>query len=181
MLPRQRIASVAYAMAAGTGGIPSGGIIMWSGTEDDIPDGWVLCDGKNYTPDLRDKFIVGAGDQSEGAKYAPENEGGQDKISLAHSHSINAESPGTNAAGVHHHYIQGDLYNHIGDTKDGADDGNKDVGCENHGHRLELNTWDAGSHSHVVNAHSHNGATGSGLSTVDILPPYFALCFIMKK
>ena len=33
---------------------------MWSGTIADIPEGWVLCDGDNETPDLRDKFVVGA-------------------------------------------------------------------------------------------------------------------------
>lgn len=37
--------------------IPSGLIAMWSGTE--VPDGWVLCNGENDTPDLSDKFIVG--------------------------------------------------------------------------------------------------------------------------
>lgn len=40
---------------------PSGGIIMWSGAVNDIPVGWALCDGSNGTPDLRDRFIVGAG------------------------------------------------------------------------------------------------------------------------
>ena len=44
----------------GVSGIPSGFIGMWSGTTDTIPSGWVLCDGNNSTPDLRNKFIVGA-------------------------------------------------------------------------------------------------------------------------
>ena len=41
--------------------VPQGGIIMWSGAISAIPSGWVLCDGNNNTPDLRTKFIVGAG------------------------------------------------------------------------------------------------------------------------
>ena len=41
--------------------IPIGGIIMWSGSIVSIPNGWRLCDGTNGTPDLRDKFVVGAG------------------------------------------------------------------------------------------------------------------------
>ena len=41
-------------------GVPRGGIIMWSGSIADIPNGWALCDGANGTPDLRDRFIVGA-------------------------------------------------------------------------------------------------------------------------
>lgn len=40
----------------------SGGIIMWSGAVVDIPAGYVLCDGNNDTPDLRNRFLVGAGD-----------------------------------------------------------------------------------------------------------------------
>lgn len=39
--------------------VPVGGIIMFSGTT--IPEGWLLCDGANGTPDLRDKFVVGSG------------------------------------------------------------------------------------------------------------------------
>ena len=39
-----------------------GMIILWSGSEASIPSGWSLCDGTNGTPDLTDKFVVGAGD-----------------------------------------------------------------------------------------------------------------------
>lgn len=54
-----------------TGPVPTGGIIMWSGSSTAIPSGWGLCDGSTYTksdgsgnvtvPDLRNKFIVCAG------------------------------------------------------------------------------------------------------------------------
>jgi len=45
--------------------IPSGQIIMWYGSSGQIPYGWWLCDGSIApngirTPDLRDKFIIGA-------------------------------------------------------------------------------------------------------------------------
>lgn len=40
--------------------VKSGIIVMWSGTIASIPTGWYLCNGSNGTPDLRDKFIVGA-------------------------------------------------------------------------------------------------------------------------
>jgi hypothetical protein len=74
MTPRTRLASGGYAYKAEKAEhavtadsltveietIPSGGIIMWSGTIASIPAGWVLCDGSNTTPDLRDKFVVGA-------------------------------------------------------------------------------------------------------------------------
>ena len=41
--------------------IPTGIISMWSGALNAIPSGWALCNGENGTPDLRDKFVVGAG------------------------------------------------------------------------------------------------------------------------
>lgn len=39
----------------------TGAIVLWSGAIVDIPSGWVICDGNNGTPDLRDSFVVGAG------------------------------------------------------------------------------------------------------------------------
>ena len=41
--------------------IASGFIILWSGLVSAIPIGWLFCNGTNGTPDLRDRFIVGAG------------------------------------------------------------------------------------------------------------------------
>ncbi len=45
--------------AAGT--VPPGGIIMWSGSPASAPPGWALCNGANGTPNLTDRFIMGAG------------------------------------------------------------------------------------------------------------------------
>ena len=45
--------------AAVSGGLPSGVIMMWSGAANDIPSGFVLCNGNNNTPNLLDKFVVG--------------------------------------------------------------------------------------------------------------------------
>jgi hypothetical protein len=56
------------------GGVPSGGIIMWSGSIVNIPSGFALCDGTNGTPDLTDRFVVGAG----GSKYSVDDTGGTD-------------------------------------------------------------------------------------------------------
>jgi microcystin-dependent protein len=53
-------------------GFPSGGIIMWSGSIVSIPSGWLLCDGTNGTPNLQDKFVVGAG-----STYAVAGSGGE--------------------------------------------------------------------------------------------------------
>lgn len=51
--------------------VPRGGIILWSGSIASIPTGWQLCDGTNGTPDLRNRFIVCAGDT-----YAVNDTGG---------------------------------------------------------------------------------------------------------
>ena len=51
--------------------IPTGIIAIWSGATNAIPTGWLICDGTNSTPDLRDKFIVGAG-----STYSPGATGG---------------------------------------------------------------------------------------------------------
>jgi hypothetical protein len=44
-------------------GVPSGGIVMWSGSTTNIPSGWTLCDGTDGAPDLRNRFVAGAGDE----------------------------------------------------------------------------------------------------------------------
>ena len=64
--------------------IPSGVIVMWSGSIATIPSGWYLCDGNNSTPDLRNRFIVGAG-----STYSVAGTGGSaDAIVVSHTHSI---------------------------------------------------------------------------------------------
>lgn len=72
--------------------LPIGSIIMWSGTISTIPTNWNLCDGSNGTPDLRNRFVVGAG-QDDGeyipgnnavgtGYYSPGSTGGEDKHKL---------------------------------------------------------------------------------------------------
>lgn len=81
--------------------IPSGIIAMWSGASNAIPTGWVLCNGQNGTPDLRNRFIVGAG-----SSYSVGNTGGSDTVSLntnqipAHSHGFSLSAV---SAGAHTH------------------------------------------------------------------------------
>ncbi len=70
--------------------IVAGVINAWSGSVVSIPSGWALCDGTNGTPDLTDKFIVGAGDT-----YAPGNNAGahvHDFTSDGHEHVLPSAS-----------------------------------------------------------------------------------------
>ena len=69
-------------------GIVAGMILMWSGSTTSVPEGWNLCDGTNGTPDLRNRFIVGAG-----SSYSVGSKGGSDTVTLttaqipSHSHT----------------------------------------------------------------------------------------------
>lgn len=70
------------------GSIPSGMIAIWSGAIGSIPSGWVLCNGSNGTPDLRNSFVLGAGDT-----YSVGQTGGsKDAIVVSHSHTITGGS-----------------------------------------------------------------------------------------
>jgi microcystin-dependent protein len=97
-----QIATTAFATAAAFAAFPSGGIIMWSGSIASIPLGWLLCNGTSGTPDLRDRFIVGAG-----STYAVNATGGFATYSLStaqlpsHTHSISASGT-TSTADVNH-------------------------------------------------------------------------------
>jgi len=75
---------------SGVSGIPTGLIAMWSGATNAIPSGWELCDGNNGTPDLRNKFIVGANTSTGDTTYpgvSVGSTGGQaDAIVPDHTH-----------------------------------------------------------------------------------------------
>lgn len=73
----------------------TGLIVMWSGTLDDIPSGWALCDGTNGTPDLKRKFIIGAS-----ITLPPGREGGE----LTHNHIF--------TTGPHEHDFTSDNHTH---------------------------------------------------------------------
>ena len=70
--------------------VPTGGIILWSGAQAAIPTGWLLCDGTSGTPNLRDRFVVGAG-----SAYSVGATGGSaDAIVVSHTHTATVTDPG---------------------------------------------------------------------------------------
>ena len=162
---------------AATGGIPSGGIIMWSGAVSAIPAGWVLCNGSNSSPDLRNRFVVGAG-----SSYAVNATGGTDSVSLstanipAHSHSFSGSGT-TSTIGNHVHGSVAKPY-----PGDSGRAGNASSGAPGlYGANLLGNsTGAAGSHNHTVSISGTTGNTGSG-SSHENRPPYYALAYIMKS
>jgi microcystin-dependent protein len=82
--------------------IPAGVILMWSGSVASIPSGWLLCNGSSGTPDLRDRFIVGAG-----SSYAVGATGGSATNTLttselpSHTHSLSASGT-TSSTNIDH-------------------------------------------------------------------------------
>ena len=154
MLPRQRISSVAYAFTAGSGGVPQGAIIMWSGAINQIPEGWALCDGNDGTPDLRNRFIVGAG-----SGYAVAATGGE----ASHTLTI-AEIP------AHNHGVTDP--GHIHAYKNGSDTTSSGYAANTNNGTPTQSTENATTGISINNA-------GGGVAHNN-LPPYYALAFIMK-
>jgi hypothetical protein len=91
-------------------GIPTGGIIMWSGAVADIPGGWYLCDGTNSTPNLVDRFVVGA---SVAGTYAVAATGGTAAVTLTGAQS---------GVPAHTHPQQANTFTQTGGTIDGGAD-----------------------------------------------------------
>ena len=159
-------------LAAG-GAIPSGGIILWSGAADAIPSGFVLCDGNNSTPDLRNRFVVGAG-----SGYSVNATGGSaDATLVSHSHTINNHThsvSGNTGNDSHSHTIQSS--SSIG--------GVTRVTSQNDTGNTATTSSDT--HSHSFSATTGNpsdtGTNSQGSSATNAnLPPYYALCYIMKS
>lgn len=138
------------------GQFPLGSIAIWSGSTGSIPTGWQLCNGTNGTPDLRDRFVVGAGTTyavgaTGGSTTQPNhddhaNDGSHDHNDFPHDHTMGGAATGATAGA--------DVILEAAQTNTGV-------------------STDAvptdGSHNH--DAHSAHGTN---------LPPYYALAFIQR-
>lgn len=140
--------------------IPTGVIVMWSGTVATIPTGWRLCDGTSGTPDLRNRFIVGATADSGGIAVTTitgantQTGGSKDAIVVSHNHTIT--DPG------HAHTVRG------GGGSGGSTNALgyfqtflSNASTTNVGTGISVNT---------------NGSSGTNANLV----PYYALAYIMK-
>lgn len=150
--------------------VPPGCIIMWSGASNAIPTGWYLCNGNNGTPDLRGRFIVGAA-----GAYAVGNNGGSatanPEITLeqggAHSHEASGGTIDSATTGITLTKTTARPENEQHQVTVLSDVAVNDPG---HTHTLDGLTIEQGG------AHSHEGQ----VDEFSILPPYYALCYIMK-
>jgi hypothetical protein len=150
--------------------IPSGLISMWSGTIATIPSGWLLCDGTNSTPDLRNRFIIGANADDAGVAKtnitgSPTQTGGsKDATLVSHTHTGTTVS-----AGSHSHSTK--FGNQTGGNNFFGEARNNNLGT------LAASAMDvAGAHVHTFTTDSA-GSSGTNANLV----PYYALAFIMKS
>ena len=170
------VATLSSTSVSGYGTIPMGGIIMWSGQIASIPDGWALCDGSRSTPDLRGRFIMGAGG-SRGVGAT----GGAETVTLSvgqlppHNHQVS----GTTTADGNHIHPYNDIYFSEAWSPTGIRSwfGSGDSDGDNGPHTTPRNTDLAGNHTHTFNVTS--ASTGSG-QAIDKLPPFYALAYIMR-
>ena len=134
------------------GGIPTGLISLWSGSIASIPTGWVLCNGNNGTPDLRDRFVIGAG-----SSHNPGATGGTNSVTLSTSQM------------TRHRHLSGVA---------GADPGLGIFGSSTSGtpglSNARINAVGGGASSQAIT--SLEGSSSSHENR----PPFYALAYIMK-
>ena len=167
--PEQKLHVVGKVKALGfegDGAVPKGVIVMWSGEVDQIPDGWTLCDGSHGTPDLRSRFIVGAGSAGDSG-YAPRASGEPDKLPPV--------SVATQPAGEHQHKFPATYYDRNFLCGVAALGKSWCSGIDTRGkYQKEQLTQAAGNHSHTVAIDFSEANSGENR------PRWYALCFIMK-
>lgn len=158
--------------------LPKGIVMLWSGSSASIPSGWALCNGATIgslvTPDLRDKFLVGAG-----TTYIVGATGGSaDSIVVSHTHTGT-----TAAAGTHSHTISSVSAFNDADSAGAPVDGITGTSIADGGRSLAASaTLQATAILTTAPDHTHTITTGStGASGTNAnLPPYYALCYIIK-
>lgn len=178
--------------AAGSGSIkengfdlvPSGTVVMWYGSWDAsgyplmagvANTNWHICDGNAGTPDLRERFVVGAGGNNPtvtGLGYSVNDNGGANSVALtttelpAHNHPASCSTDGT------HSHKTGSIPNG-GEGYAALYNGSNEV--YKYGYTTDIISTDNGSHSHTVTVSDSGGG-----SAHENRPPYFALAYIMK-
>lgn len=135
-------------------GIPANIVIIWSGAIIDIPEGWLLCNGQNGTPNLKNRFVVGSG-----SKYILEETGGSaNSLNIAHTHSDATTSSAPNHVHANTVFIPA----------------NPNANANGTTFLSALGTSGNGSHAHSFNT-TNAGQSGIGRN----MPPYLALAYIM--
>lgn len=167
-----QIATTAFVQTALSAAFSTGMIMLWSGTISSIPSGWYLCNGSNGTPDLRDKFVIGASADSGGVAKTnitgsyTQSGGSKDAIVVSHTHT--ATSSVTDPGHTH------------ASPKNAAPNGGGAGICfagAASGNSPGYDTTSATTGISVATTLSSTGSSGTDAN----LPPYYALAYIMKS
>jgi len=162
-----QVATTAFVQTALSAAFTSGMIMMWSGTIATIPTGWVLCNGSNSTPDLRNKFIIGAHSDTAGVAYSTvtgsntQTGGTKDAIVVSHTHTATVTDP---------------THNHTVGTRLSLTGNFQGFYAPNHGSGNDSTVTTSSASTGITVANSTEGSSGTNQN----LPPYYALAFIMK-
>lgn len=136
-------------------------IVLWHDEVSNIPAGWVVCDGNNGTPDLRDRFMKATKKRSS----VPGATGGENSKILSegqmpsHTHGASVDTTGSHQHG-------------IGVEESAETNGNASVGGDGGD---DGDTTANGSHSHSYTLDS----VGSG-NSIENRPPYIESYYIMR-
>ena len=166
MTPRQQIASVGYSFRAkDVDSLPVGSIIMWHGSINAIPEGWVLCDGTNGTPNMMDKFIKSVPD----ASTDPGRTGGV--LSHTHTGPVHSHDYTTSAPEKMNAWVDGKTENIYIDIT-----GNYGYGW----HSVPSFTPNTGNEWLKLTGTATQASGGGNTGATTALPPYYEVVFIMK-
>lgn len=149
--------------------MPIGAIMVWSGTDANVPSGWGICSGATYgsitSPDLRDKFVIGAGDT-----YAVNATGGAFSTAITGSFTVNSHTITSDELPYHTHSFT-DRYARVGVTW-GAYFANAAVGDLTYRTTYTGYSGSGGGHDHTGNSITLNNLTCT--------PKYYSLYYIIK-
>ena len=163
-----------------TPAIPSGIIVAWSGSANNIPEGWHICDGTEGTPDLQGKFILGSS-----SAHAVGTTGGEETHQLttdetpSHTHKINIDKSKLtiSSSGAHTHSLYSDSGSPVSNNHDIV----RGVGNGNAYFSLNPFTGTDGTHTHTINGSISGTINNTGGDQAhNNMPPYYTLCYIMK-
>lgn len=172
-LPRASLKFIRYSVSSDIS-VPKGSIIPWYGDKANIPDGFALCDGTKGTPDLRNRFIVGAGDA-----YKLANTGGENTVKL------NATQVGSHyhRFGYHSGNNTGYFLTSAGSFVKAPLESWVRAGKWNGSGGGGYNGWDGGNGTNFgkgQNLVTSNAVTTAAQQPHENRPPYYALFYIMK-
>ncbi|MBS9442834.1 tail fiber protein [Photorhabdus heterorhabditis] len=173
--------------------LPRGMIVMFSG--DSAPTGWAFCDGNNGTPDLRNRFVMCGNDFSDkgNSHYCARGRGNEKEypkntkltevsvtVNVQNTTLTESQIPSHKHIGGMAYYNTrgmryGNVYSGYGDLLHNYNDtvmryDQSDSRCA---YTSDTGGGQGHNHQATASSSSHN-------HSVDVIPPYYLLAFIMK-